>query len=84
MLVGWLICRRELEYLRSQQQKASEIRTAEEVERRKELDASHQLLDQQKKYLEEIREEQELARSRAEEEIRQVFHVKSVVRSKHI
>ena len=65
-------CRRELEYLRSQQQRASEVRCAEEVRRRKELDASHQELEVQKKYLEEIREEQELARNRAEDEIRQV------------
>lgn len=64
--------RRELEFLRSQQQRASEVRSAEEVERKKELEASHQQLELQKKYLEEIREEQELARQRAEEEIRQV------------
>ncbi|RMX36700.1 hypothetical protein pdam_00015831 [Pocillopora damicornis] len=64
--------RRELEFLRSQQQRASEVRSAEEVERRKELEASHQQLELQKKYLEEIREEQELARKRAEDEIRQV------------
>lgn len=68
--------RRELEFLRSQQQRASEVRSAEEVERKKELDASHQQLELQKKYLEEIREEQELARQRAEEEIRQVHTVK--------
>ncbi|KAJ7384729.1 hypothetical protein OS493_020316 [Desmophyllum pertusum] len=64
--------RRELEFLRSQQQRASEVRSAEESERRKELDASHQQLEIQKKYLEDIREEQELARERAEDEIRQV------------
>ncbi|XP_068717319.1 kinesin-like protein KIF16B [Montipora capricornis] len=64
--------RRELEFLRSQQQRASEVRSAEEVQRRKELDASHQQLEFQKKYLEEIREEQEHARQRAEDEIRQV------------
>jgi len=64
--------RRELEYLRSQQQRASEVRSAEEVQRRKELDASHQQLELQKKYLEEIREEQEMARQRAEDEIKQV------------
>ena len=67
-------CRRELEYLRSQQQRASEVRSAEEVQRRKELDASHQQLEVQKKYLEEIREEQEQARQRAEDEIRLVDH----------
>ena len=80
----WYICwiwaffflRRELEFLRSQQQRASEVRSAEEVERRKELEASHQQLELQKKYLEEIREEQELARERAEDEIRQVFWMK--------
>ena len=48
------------------------MRSAEEVQRRKELDASHQQLEFQKKYLEEIREEQEQARKRAEDEIRQV------------
>ena len=37
-----------------------------------ELEASHQQLELQKKYLEEIRQEQEQARERAEEEIRQV------------
>lgn len=42
------------------------------MQRRKELDASHQQLEVQKKYLEEIRQEQELARNRAEDEIRQV------------
>lgn len=68
--------RRELEFLRSQQQRASEVRSAEESERRKELDASHQQLEIQKKYLEDIREEQELARERAEDEIRQVYSSK--------
>jgi len=48
------------------------VRSAEEVQRRKELDASHQQLELQKKYLEEIREEQEMARQRAEDEIKQV------------
>lgn len=65
-------CRRELEFLRSQQQRASEVRSAEEVQRKVELEASHQQLELQKKYLEEIRQEQEQARERAEEEIRQV------------
>ena len=45
------------------------------MRRRKELDASHQELEVQKKYLEEIREEQELARNRAEDEIRQVREI---------
>ena len=73
VIYACLFCRRELEFLRSQQKRASEVRSAEEVERRKELEASHQQLELQKKYLEEIREEQELARKRAEDEIRQVY-----------
>ena len=75
-MIIYFFHRRELEFLRSQQQRASEVRSAEEVERKKELEASHQQLELQKKYLEEIREEQELARQQAEEEIRQVYTVK--------